>query len=127
MKAYAASEPVDIISVFVDKSIAWDIWDNLNWFTNKYIGRNYNNAKVMLFQINTAEVTSSDMVKINQNLFLEWEKNWPSRLVWTILIGDISLPVVNKQGFIFPTVYPLVDFIKPKYYYNPVSDYFEYQ
>ena len=43
------------------------------------------------------------------------------------MIGNLSLPVVNKEGFIFPTVYPLVDFEKPKYYYNPASDYFEYQ
>lgn len=124
-KSYAAPTSTDIISVFVDKKVSGSF--DLERFTNSYIGRNYDNAKVIVFQIDPSWVWPAEMVKINQNLYLEWTKDWPSRLVGTILIGDIDLPMVNKQWFIFPTVYPLVDFDQPKYYYNPLSDYFEYQ
>jgi hypothetical protein len=125
-KAYAAWWSTDIISVFVDKEIIWNIGNELERFTKSYIARNSDDTQVIVYHIDKKWVSPADMAKINQNLFLEWKKNGPSKLVGTILIWDLKLPMVNKEWFLFPTVYPLVDFDKPKYYYNPNSDYFEY-
>ncbi|HMY80233.1 MAG TPA: hypothetical protein PK048_00105 [Candidatus Absconditabacterales bacterium] len=127
LKTYAQPGSTDLISVFVEKSIYSSVQSSVDWYTKQYIGRNYDNPRVMLFVIDSESVTPADMVKINQNLYLEGTKEGPSKLVGTILIGDLRLPVVNKQGFIFPTVYPLVDFDQPKYYYEPTSDYFQYR
>ena len=49
MKTYAAPTSTDIISVFVDKKVSGSF--DLERFTNSYIGRNYDNAKIMVFQI----------------------------------------------------------------------------
>ena len=34
------------------------------------------------------------------------------------LIGAIDLPVVNDNGYYYPSVYPYVDFIKPQFVYS---------
>ena len=71
-KAFAAgTDFTNIISVFVDKNVMGSIGNEVEWFTKKYVGRNYDNAKVMIFQIDTNGVSPADVVKINQNLYLE--------------------------------------------------------
>jgi hypothetical protein len=42
-----------------------------------------------------------------------------------ILIGNkVPLPVINDNGAIFPTILPYTDFIDPKYYRDPNTQFF---
>jgi hypothetical protein len=41
-----------------------------------------------------------------------------SRLVGTILIGDVPLPIVEKDGLSFPSLYPYVDFDNKRFVYD---------
>lgn len=40
------------------------------------------------------------------------------------MVGDVPLPVINLNGYIFPSIYPYVDFREQKYVYDPLSGYF---
>ncbi len=41
-----------------------------------------------------------------------------SQLVGTVLIGNVPLPVVEKNGNLWPTIFPYTDFEKPTYEWN---------
>lgn len=44
----------------------------------------------------------------------------------TVLIGDIPLPMVEKDGTNFPSVYPYVDFDDKVFVYDKSSDQYSY-
>lgn len=127
-KAYAQSGSYQkIVSVFVEKNIYNQKKTNIERFAKTYLGKKISNLDVIIFTYDKGSFFPSDLAKINQNLYLEWKKWSSSNMIGTILIGDISLPVVNKNWFIFQTIYPLVDFVQPKFAFNPKLDMFEYQ
>ncbi len=49
-----------------------------------------------------------------------------SQLEGVITVGDVPLPVVNKNGFRFVSMLPYSDFAEPAYVYNPTTREFEY-
>lgn len=56
------------------------------------------------------DVSPKDIWEGNRTLFFEGEEGvFRSRLVGTILLGDVPLPVVNKNGNLWTTVYPYTD------------------
>jgi hypothetical protein len=62
----------------------------------------------------------------NEKLYQEWDdKTGISRLVWTVLIGDISIPMVSDNGAYFPSMYPYVDFVDKQFVYNTRSNTYE--
>lgn len=48
-----------------------------------------------------------------------------SKLVGLVIVGDVPLPVVNKSGNLFPSIYPYTDFENPAFLLNQSSNYFE--
>jgi len=46
--------------------------------------------------------------------------------VGVILIGDIPLPVVQNNGFIYPSIYPYVDFENQQFIYDTNKKFFVY-
>jgi len=46
--------------------------------------------------------------------------------VGTILIGNIPLPVVEDGGFMYPSIYPYVDFEHQQFIYNTNKKFFVY-
>jgi len=49
-----------------------------------------------------------------------------SRLDGVIIVGDVPLPVVDKNGFKFTSMLPYTDFVEPAYIYNKKTSNFEY-
>ena len=47
-----------------------------------------------------------------------------NKLIGTVLVGDISLPVVRKGKEMFPSIYPYVDFYRKAYIYDSNKDLF---
>jgi len=43
-----------------------------------------------------------------------------------VLVGDIPLPVVEYNSFIYPSIYPYVDFEDQQFVYNADKEYFSY-
>ena len=112
----------NIIAIFVDSKL--NDW-NIKWYASKYIQSRMYDTQALVFPINKDSFKSYDIYKILQNLYMEGEKEWTSRLVWTILVWDLPLPVVKNWWYVFPSVYPYVDLKNPKYPYNKSTWYFE--
>lgn len=56
----------------------------------------------------------------NEKLYYEGdgEQDTMSRLVGTILIGDLPIPMVDSLKDQFPSIYPYVDFVDKKFLYD---------
>lgn len=62
----------------------------------------------------------------NEKLFYEGDGEGLSRLVGTILIGEVPLPVVHKEGKAFMSVYPYVDFDSKSFLYDQTKKSYDY-
>ncbi|MEF2175404.1 MAG: hypothetical protein V3575_02935, partial [Candidatus Absconditabacteria bacterium] len=129
----AASEPaidnVKIVAVLVDKDLYSDnqLKNKIQRYSQTYIQSKISDTKAIVFPINKANFKAKDIVRILENLYLEGQSDYPSILEGVILIGDLPLPVINNSGFIFPSIYPYVDFVDKKFIYDQNSGYFTLQ
>lgn len=124
-----AESPVQqspLIAVLVDSGISDAVRTDLQRYTTQYIQKRYTNSKAIVIPINTSIIKAPDIVRMLENIYFEGTKNQPSSLIGVILVGDIPLPVANKDGFIFPTILPYTDFEQQQYLFNAQSTYFEY-
>ncbi len=117
----------NIVAVLVDK----ELYSNTNFknalerYTTQYIQQKISNSKAVVFPLDTTIVKSRDIAKLLENLYYDGIEKEPSTLEGVILVGDkIPLPVVNDNGAIFPTVLPYTDFDDPKFYRDPMTQYF---
>lgn len=51
----------------------------------------------------------------------------PAELVGVVLVGDLPLPVVEKGGNLWPTVFPYTDFYQPTYLWDEADKRFTYR
>lgn len=65
-----------------------------------------------------------DLWKVLENLYQEGEKDKKSSLIGTIIIGDLPLPVIKENNYVYPSIYPYTDIEKPSYVYDEASTYF---
>lgn len=122
---YAAEEiHENIIAVFVEKNIYDKHKENINWYAQEYLQSQSNNTKAILLPIDKNNFQAYDIWKILENLYQEGNQKNPSSLIGTILIGDIPLPVIRENSYIYPSIYPYTDLEKPSYVYDPASTYF---
>jgi len=115
-----------LIAVFVDQSLQQVINADLKRYTTSYIQQRYPDSKALVIPINTTNIQAPDIVKIIENMYFDGLKDTPSSLKGVILIGDIPLPVVRRDGTIFPSIAPYVDMEQQQYLYSHTSSYFEY-
>lgn len=136
-KVYAQESQLDytnLVAIFVDKKIYWSLESNIEWYAKTYIqwaNSNYrhnaiSNSRSIVLPVDIDNITAPEITKILENMYFDWVSWEPSKLVWVILIWDIPLPVVNQDGFIYPTIYPYVDFEKQKFIWNDDIKYFVY-
>ncbi len=60
----------------------------------------------------------------SQLYFSGHENDHLSQLVGTVFIGNIPLPIVNKEGRLHATPWPLTDFEQPSYFWDTKSERF---
>lgn len=127
-KVYAGENPstTNIIAIFVDKNIYQNIKNSLARYTTKYIQQKIANSKAVIFPIDTTTLKAHEISQILENIYFEGLKDTSSKLVGTILIGDIPLPVVENNGYIYPSIYPYVDFEHQQFIYNTKKKFFVY-
>lgn len=61
-----------------------------------------------------------------EKLYYEGDGNGVSRLVGTVLVGDIPLPVVHRGEKSLLSVFPYVDFADKSFTYDAAKGYYEY-
>lgn len=126
IRAESTVQHTNIVAVFVDKDIYNSINTELQWYATSYIQQRISNSNAVVFPINTETFKAKDIVRILENIYFDGIQHQTSKLVGTILIGDIPLPVVNHDNFIFPSIYPYVDFENHQYIYNATTEFFDF-
>jgi len=124
VQAATPSEENKIVALFVQDSIATTIQPSLEWYTTTYIQARFPKTKVLVFPIDTTTMTPLDIQKIITNLYHGGEKDTPSTLIGTILVGNIPLPIIKQDNYIVPSMLPYTDIEKPSFIYDPTSSYF---
>ena len=81
----------------------------------------FTDVQILTFDENRDSV--ADIAEALENLYKNGNGN--NRLSGVVLIGDIPLPVVNKAGNRFVSVFPYTDFVDKAYIYNPLTLSFE--
>ena len=111
----------NIVSVIVEEWIYADIKDEINRYA-KDIQWVLENTKVVILP--TPKITSSfNIASLNESLYFEWYKwvdnvEFDSKLIWTVLVWELELPVVYDNNNSSKTILPYVDFEDKEYIYN---------
>ncbi|MBD3360320.1 hypothetical protein GF366_00800, partial [Candidatus Peregrinibacteria bacterium] len=80
-------------------------------------------VKILFFDKESENV--NDLAKALENLYVNGDGTHNNRLVGAVLIGDIPMPVVNKEGNRFMSIFPYVDFYDKAYVYNSETKSYE--
>lgn len=122
-KAHAENkEFYNLVSVIVDD----DIYDDVDWVLNRYardIEGVLKETRVVLVPT-PKDASAFQIASLIESLYYEWYKSidedadFESKLVWTLLVWDIPLPVVQDWDNFSKTIIPYTDFDKKSYVYN---------
>jgi hypothetical protein len=125
-KVYAATNPstTSLIAVIVDKEIYPSIENNLERYTKTYIQGKISNSKAVVLPIDTTTLKAHEISQILENMYFEGMKDESSKLIGVVLIGNVPLPVVQNNGFIYPSIYPYVDFEQQQFIYDTNKKFF---
>lgn len=115
---------VNIVAVLVDNTIYPQIKGDLERYTTQYIQTTIDESKALVIPLDLKTVDVLQIYRMLENVYFEGLEGVNSTLDGLILVGNIPLPVVNQNGYIFPTIYPYVDFLAQKYVRDDVSQYF---
>ncbi len=82
------------------------------------------NTRVLIVEV-PDNVSPHNIAALNEKLFYQGDGNGISRLVGTVLIGALPLPVVHSGTDSFLSIYPYTDFDDKVFEYSPEDGYYE--
>lgn len=108
----------NLVSIFVEEEIYSDVDTSVKTYAEN-IQKTNENTKVIIIPTPKDE-HPFNIASVNEKLYFEWEESffwnkWNSKLVWTVFVWDLALPVVEKDWTYEKTVFPYVDF-EDKYF-----------
>lgn len=119
----------DLVSIIIDEETYKEVESEIKRYS-KDISNVLENTKVVVLLIpeNTSPFKIASM---NEALYFDWYKalSWAwfeSKLVWTVLVWNISMPVVFRANELSRTILPYTDFKDKSYIYNIESWQYEY-
>ncbi len=119
---YAEDEPYhDLVALIVEEDIYPDLKTEIVRYSRD-IQSYRENTKVAIFPTpKTASVY--DIASLSEALYFQWYKvhedvSFESRLVGTVFIGDIPLPLVFDNGASAKSVLPYVDFVEKQFIFD---------
>jgi len=115
-----------LVAVFVDKNIYKWLETDIKWYASQYIQSHISDSKAIVLPIDTKNFAAKDIAAMLENMYFDGVKDSSSDLLGAIFLGNIPLPVVEQNGFIYPSIYPYVDFEHQQFVYNANQDYFVY-
>ena len=115
---------VNIVAVLVDDKIYSAIQGDLQRYATQYIQQEIPSSKALVISLNLNNIDAHQIYKMLENIYFDGLQDVNSTLIGLVLVGDMPLPVINQEGYIFPSIYPYVDFIDQKYLRDPVDEYF---
>ena len=114
---------VNVVAILVDS----EIYDWIAWWLRSYasyVQGKLADTKALIIPLDLKNIHAYDIHRMMENIYFDGLENVNSSLVGLVMFWNIPLPVVNQDWYIFPTVYPYVDFEDQKYVWDPVSEYF---
>ncbi len=115
----------DVVSIIIDDETYDALGGKVRTYAND-IQEYLKNTRVSII-VTTGDTPPEVIAAKNEKLYYEWDgEDGVSRLVGTVLIGNIPLPIVHKEGISFPSLYPYVDFEDKSFVYSERSDIYEY-
>jgi len=118
-----------IVSLLVDEKLYSWIKSSIEEYAWNIQGQ-LENTRVVIIPTPT-DAESFKISSLNESLFYEWYKwlkssaNFESKLIWTVLIGNINIPEVFKWEKSLKTILPYTDFIDKGYIYNHETNRYE--
>lgn len=112
----------DIVSIIVDEKTYNKLKSEITRYSEditKYLGHTQ-----VVVNITNSSTTPAEIAANNEKLYYEGLEGVDSRLVGTILIGDIPVAMVSQDGKYFPSLFPYVDFDNKAFVYNEKSEKF---
>lgn len=82
------------------------------------------NTRVIIVEV-PDNASPHNIAALNEKLFYEGDGNGISRLVGTVLIGSLPLPVVHSSGDSFLSIFPYTDFDDKVFVYDAANGYYE--
>ncbi|MCF7835358.1 VCBS repeat-containing protein, partial [Candidatus Gracilibacteria bacterium] len=126
IKAEDSIDSTNLVAVLVDKNIYNSLSSEIQRYSTQYIQKEISNSKAIVLQIDTQKLQAQDILKILENMYFDGLELETSKLIGLVLIGDIPLPVIKNENFIYPSIYPYVDFEEQKFIRNDKEQYFVY-
>ncbi len=125
--AEAPSEKINIVLLLTDSELyKWTIKTDIDWYAKDYIQSGFPNTKALILPLDVKTIKSYDIVKMIQNLYFDGQKDATTDLQGIVLLGNVPLPVIEKESFLMPSIYPYVDVENPSFVYDKSSKYFKY-
>lgn len=72
------------------------------------------------------DATPDKIAAVLERLYYHGDGEGNSRLVGTLLVGNLPFPVVHRGNKTFLSVFPYVDFVDKSFVYKPEKAYYEY-
>lgn len=116
----------NLVAIFVDKDVYQNSKSYIEWYATDYIQQRISNSKALILPINTKNFKAIDLVRMLENMYFDWIKWETSNLLWAVFVWDIPLPVVQNDWFIYPTIFPYVDFEEQQFVYDANQQFFVY-
>ena len=115
----------DIISIIVDDSLySGSVKSGILQYANDIQGY-LPNTRVAIFPV-SSQIRPNLIAALNEKLFYEGDGNGLSRLVGTVLVGNVPLPIVHRNNKAFPSVYPYIDFDQKNFVYDETQGAYNY-
>ncbi len=118
----SSSDFYDLVSVLVNQKIYNVLKSDVQRYAED-IQNNLENTKVVILPIPN-NATAFDIASLNEWLYFNGYKslnssvNFNSKLIWTVLIWKIPLPVINKSNKSTISIAPYVDFEDKTFVYD---------
>lgn len=114
----------NVVSIFVQEEIYDDVKSSVDTYARN-IQKVLENTKTMIVPI-PGDTHPFNIASLNEKLYFEWYNwldslSWNSRLIWSIFVWDLALPVVEKSWSFEKTVFPYVDFEDKLYIFDSNS------
>ncbi len=118
----------DLVSIIIDEDSFKEIESELKRYSRD-ISSVLENTKVIIIPV-AKKTEAFNIASINEALYFEWYKafekaQFNSRLIWTVFVWDINLPMIFNDWDSKRTVLPYTDFEDKYYIYNKKTKKYE--
>lgn len=121
----AESDFPNLVAVLVgEKSFSGDLKSKLERY-GEDVQANLAGSRAIVVSI-PEDATPEKIAALLEKLYYEGDGKGTSRLVGTVLVGELPMPVVHRSGKTFLSVFPYVDFVDKSFVYKSDKGYYEY-